>query len=172
MALSVLLFVATLLLAHQPGVVVASDEKTPIWQDLLINDCVGGFHILPSSPFGIHVDVSTLLSISKAFVSEVKDRANCNDPSLIEDDIFCQFIPTVEMIMNLTAGVTNGHEGETSDSFDGFPRYSFWDKRMPIARAFASYLGITSASVGGTSVVLDGLFPSSCDPKAFQTGET
>jgi hypothetical protein len=147
----------------------SEQAPTPVWQDILVNDCVGGFHILPSSPFAVHIDTTTALDIIKAAVKEITEKARCQDSTISEHDVLCKFVPSLEMAMAAVEGANTTEQTRTTEKYDGFPRFSFWDKRMPIMRNFDKY---------GTANVLSeyfpditNLFPTSCDPAEFKNGQ-
>merc|ERR1719498_1910296 len=97
---------------------VGTNAKTAVWQDLLVHDCNKGLHILPSSPLGISVDATPVLTFLDFGLKEVKKRIACNDKTkATKDHALCRYIPSIEMAMyNFAQAYNDTDAQEMSDA--------------------------------------------------------
>jgi len=106
------------------SVIDAAPANVPIWQDILMHDCTGGSHFMPSSPFGMSFDTSVQESIYNQFFLEILERLGCSATSTTTPstatDVTTRYLPSVDMIM----AHIFGQDSHPSGLADG--TFSFW----------------------------------------------
>lgn len=116
------------------SVVDAAPANVPIWQDILMHDCTGGSHFMPSSPFGVSFDTSVQESIYNQFFLEILERLGCSATSTTTPstatDVTTRYLPSVDMIM----AHIFGQDSHPSGLADGGKKQNFYDSWLPMVR--------------------------------------
>ena len=154
---------------------VQGEKQTAIWQDLIVHDCNKGLHMFPSSPMGGSMDGTTLMTALDFGLKEVKKRIKCTDPAkATKAHALCNYIPSIEMVMyNMMQNYHETDHTETSETYDGFPRYGFFDKNFPVLRDLQKMGNALMAGLipNGVRLSIASLVPDTCKVMDFISGK-
>ena len=134
---------------------LAVPTDTPMWQDFLMHDCVGGSHFMPSTPFGVSFDTSVPEAAYNQLFNEILERLGCSGDGATAADVNTRYLPSVDMLFAHIFGQDDLPSGLSA----GGKKQNFYDSWLPMVRKFETCISSLEAGNLRSGIDVTNLLP-------------